>query len=166
MQWFTLLLHSKNEWVQLKIRPFCVESTCCNWERVASSHRMNHAEQVNWHLYFALLCKWLFFSLVKNRQLNQSFSLLLLKITGKGSACNSWAATENGLSMFSVITLEFSRNACIAASLHRALRSAPTYPVVLWASSAISTLGQTGIFSQRTDRMAFLCCKVGAPMMT
>lgn len=30
VQWFTLVLCCKTEWVQIKIRPFCVASTCCN----------------------------------------------------------------------------------------------------------------------------------------
>ena len=63
-------------------------------------------------------------------------------------------------------TFALSCKACMAASLHRAPRSAPTKPVVLCASSAMSTPGHTGILSHRTDKMAFLCLKVGAPMMT
>ena len=65
-----------------------------------------------------------------------------------------------------VFTLAFSRRACMAASRHKALRSAPTKPGVLCASSAMSTLGHRGILAHRTHRMAFLCCKVGAPIIT
>lgn len=65
-----------------------------------------------------------------------------------------------------VVTLLLSLMAFIAASRQRALRSAPTYPVVCCASSAMSTLGQTGILAQRTERMAFLCCPLGGPMIT
>lgn len=65
-----------------------------------------------------------------------------------------------------VLTLLSSLMAFIAASRQRALRSAPTYPVVCCASSAMSTLGQTGIPPHRTVKMAFLCCRVGGPMIT
>lgn len=84
------------------------------------------------------------------------------------SRMGSWQLFDNLFTRCSltVFTLDFSRIACMAASLHRALRSAPTYPVVLCASSAMSTLWQTGILANRTDKMAFLCCRVGAPMIT
>lgn len=83
----------------------------------------------------------------------------------------NWGGPKAFLSFFviflrCVLTLLFSLMAFIAASRQRALRSAPTYPVVCCASSAMSTLGQTGILAQRTVKMAFLCCTVGGPMIT